>query len=494
MPDDVGNIRFGIRHGIQSCLIKWNGFAEDNCKGAWKGLLFLLVVVVAAWLGVNMHVLGYRFWEAPEIEQDYAMGVIWWCIFAIGILAFSRDNCRMLLLAWAGKFFVVLGAMLFYEYFYGLDAGGYFWAAKTGYHGYFPGIDMRNHLNPFILPAGADVEVMRTQWGTVIFLRILWIVTAITGPFYHAVKVAFAFMGFLGVWFFYRAIVVALGRPNPAAFYVLAFFPSIIFWSSILGKDPFLLLTLGLYAYGVSGWLVHDRLLSLCFIGAGLFGVYQVRAWMGMIAASAFVLAVLLGRSQKWQRSLVLIAVLVLIPLIGEQQIAKTFRLSSEGAKEFLSDPTKLTMLFDVADLAAKGMSMESKGSGGSGVDLEGLAMDGGIGGNLLVGIFSGFFRPLPFDITNPFTALAAVENTVVFVLAIIALCRVRLAYLRDPLVIWLAAFCLMWATVYGFIVMANFGSGVRYKLQMWPFFLMLLLLLVHREGRALLDARIPRN
>lgn len=494
MPDDVGNIRFGIRHGIQSCLIKWNGFAEDNCKGAWKGLLFLLVVIVAAWLGVNMHVLGYRFWTAPEIEQDYMMGVLWWCIFALGILAFSGDNRRMLLIAWTGKFFVVLGAMLFYEYSYGLDAGGYHLVAKTGYHDYFPGIDMRNHLNPFSQPVTIEEEVLRTQMGTVNFIRIILIVSSITGPFYHAIKVAFAFMGLGGVWFFYRAIVVALGRPNPPAFYVLAFFPSIIFWSSILGKDPFQLLSLGLYAYGVSGWVVQGRWLSACFMGAGLFGAYVVRPWMSMMAVGAVALAILLGRSRKGQRSLALLAALALVPLIGDEQISKMLRLSPDLIKELESDPTNIAMLFDVADLAAKGMSMESKGSGGSGVDLEGLAMDGGIRGNLLVGVFSGFFRPLPFDITNPFTALAAAENTFVLLLAIVALGRVRLAYLRDPLLLWLAGFCLMWATAYGFIVMANFGAGVRYKLQMWPFLLTLLLSLAHREGRALLEARVPHN
>lgn len=213
-----------------------------------------------------------------------------------------------------------------------------------------------------------------------------------------------------------------------------------------------------------------------------------------MMAAGAVVLAVFLGRSRKGQRSLVLFAALVVGLLIGQEQISKMLRLSPDMIKELTSDPTNIAMLFDVADLAAQGMARETKMSGGSGVSFESLETGEGIGASLPVGIFSGFFRPLPFDITNPFTALAAAENTIVLMLAIIALCRVRWVYLRDPLLLWLTGFCLMWATVYGFIVMANFGSGVRYKLQMWPFFLMLLLFLVHREGRALLDARIPRN
>jgi len=495
MLGSVGNIRLGLRQGVHACRRRWENLSGGYYrKGVPASLLFLLVVVVAAWLGVNMHVLGYRFWTAPEIEQDYAMGVIWWCVFALGILAFAEENRQMLLVAWTGKFFVVLAAMLFYEYSYGLDAGGYHLVAKTGYHDYFPGIDMRNHLNPFSQPTIED-EVLRTQGGTINFIRLMVIMGIIVGPFYHAIKVALAFVGFIGVWFFYRAIVIAIGRSCPAAFYGLAFFPSIIFWSSILGKDPVLFCALGIYAYGVSGFLVQGRLLGLCPIGVGLAGCYAIRPWMSMIAGGAVSLAIVLGRARRWQRSVVLLAGLAAILALGEDQLSRMFRIDSGKAQEILSNPTNIVLLLDVADVAGKGLSMTSQETGGSGADMEGLmTAEGGMGVSLPLAIFSGFFRPLPFDITNPFTALAAIENTLVFCLAIAALLQLRFIYLRDPLVLCLAAFCFIWATAYGFIVMANFGAGVRYKLQMWPFLLMLLLSLAHREGRALLKARASNS
>lgn len=99
-------------------------------------------------------------------------------------------------------------------------------------------------------------------------------------------------------------------------------------------------------------------------------------------------------------------------------------------------------------------------------------------------------FRPLPFDITNFSTAIAAMENSVVLSLAVVALFRMRFVYLREPLLIWTGLYILTWALLYGLIVLANFGAGARYKLQVWPFMILVLVTLCWREGRKWLDSR----
>jgi hypothetical protein len=81
-----------------------------------------------------------------------------------------------------------------------------------------------------------------------------------------------------------------------------------------------------------------------------------------------------------------------------------------------------------------------------------------------------------------------------VLIVAAIGLLRFRLVYLRNPIFLWLLLFTLMWSLMYGYIVLANFGSGARYKLQVWPFFLMLLVCLGHPEGRAWLASWTPEE
>lgn len=443
------------------------------------GLIFLPIVVITAWFGMNMHVLGYRFWSQPEIELDYVMGVLWWCVFALGILAFAGDSRRMLLLAWVGKFFVVLVVMLFYEYYYGLDAVGYHRAAMTGYiNNYFPGYDFYSDMIPSFTPIPMEAHAgIRRGLGTENAIRFSLLIASVTGPFYHAMKVACAFLGLLGVWGFYRAVVIALGRPYPPAFYLLAFFPSIIFWSSILGKDPWMFFFLGIYAYGGALWLVQGRPAALWWVGLGLSGAFMLRSWMCVVGGAALFLSTLLGRRRRgWQ--------VVLVLVVG----LPVFWIIEQNAVWHFEEVLQETLIESVSGMA-QGFAQKATG-GGQDID---FSSSEGVTDNIPLAMFSGLFRPLPFDITNAFTALAAAENTFVLLLALAALRRFRFVFLWDPIVLWLLLFTLMWTSLYGFIVLVNFGSGVRYKLQVWPFFLMLLVTLVHPEGRAWLKSRIPR-
>jgi len=455
------------------------------------GVGMALVVGFSAWLSLSVRDLGVLIISQPEIELDYAMGVLWWGVVAFGILAFGGDARRMLLVAWVGKFFVALIAMLFYEYYYPLDSTGYHRVMKTGREDTFPGVDFREDLMPSLTEAPPAVDGV--TFGSVVqtanWFRVLMLVGSVTGPFYHSLKVAFAFLGLLGIWYFYRAVVVALGRPYPPAFYLLAFFPSIIFWSSILGKDPLQFLFAGIYAYGGAIWLVQGRPAAGWFLGVGLLGSYLLRPWLSTIGLATLFLATLLGRCRRWQVGLMLLAGTTL-PLLslGPLQAQTLLHLDFDQAQAFV---TGQLQVFDILEMRGLSMAEETLQSSGSGVAFE---PNTPVQGKMPLVMFSGLFRPLPFDITNPFTALAAIENTVILLLALLALFRFRWGYLRDPLVLWPTMYCLIWTTLYGFIVMANFGSGARYKLQIWPFLLMVILLLTHRKGRALLESRLPQK
>jgi len=461
---------------------------QESDRFAWGLVLFVAAAGGAIWLSLHVGDLGYRFkYLQPNMELDYAVGVLMWFGFAVGILIFGRDSRRMLLLAWVAKFFVVLVAMLFYEHHYGLDAGDYFDLKLSGRHWWYPGVDFREDLIPSFTPKyrmgtglaeGYEPETLGGTSTTENFLRVLLLVTYFTPPSYHAMKVEFAFFGLLGVWFFYRAVVVAAGRPWPAVFYVLAFFPSILFWSSTLGKDPLQFLFMGLYAYGGALWFVEGRLRAILWIGMSLLVVYLIRPWSSVMGGAALILATVLGRGRPWQVGMMTLLTIPVL-MLGIHQLV----VFLEGR-----DLSLVLGFVESVRGVAEGYGMEGA-SGEKDVDLS--SRDGLIASWPLA-FFSGLFRPLPYDITNPFTALAALENTIVLVLAVVALFRFRLAYLRDPLVLWPFLYTVIWTNFYGFIVMVNFGSGVRYKIQMWPFFLLMLLSLTYSQGRAFLTSRLP--
>lgn len=444
---------------------------------AW-GVILVLVVGFSVWLSLSVRDLGFRIVSQPEIEVDYVMGVFWWCIFAIAIAAFGGHDRKMLLFAWIGKFFVVLVAMLVYEWHYGLDATSYHESSKTGYYDYlYPGFDFREDLVPSINPIQDEYGRPLGGIGTENFVRSVLVISSLTGPFYHAIKVAFAFLGLVGIWCFYRAVVAAIGRPLPPAFYLLAFFPSILFWSSIFGKDPLQFFFLGLYAYGGALWLAQGGLSGFWLIGIGLFGSYLIRPWISGMAAASLLLAFLLSKCRPWQ-----------IALMGLSLIA-TVLLADD--LESIGVPVRLNLETFLEHMSYLQEGLLTSGGGSSGGELIDLSSGQSFAANLPLVIFTGLFRPLPFDVRNPFIALAAIENTVVLVLALVGLYHFRLVYLRDPLVLWPALYALIWAVFNGFLVMGNLGAGARYKLQVWPFLALVVVCLAHSKGRALIEARV---
>ena len=454
-----------------------------------QGLALASIVSLAAWLTLNIHALGSRFAHfQPDMALDYAIGMVWWAVFALAILIFGGASSRMLLAAWLGRLFVTLIAMLFYEQHYGLDSYEYFRFSLTGRGGMMGEENLYENLMPSLSGSvQSRSEDSAIPLGAENTHRFILLLRMVTGPFFHAMKVGCAFLGLLGVWYFYRAVVVAMGRPYPPAFYLLAFFPSILFWGSTLGKDPLQFFFLGLYAYGGAIWLVEGRMAALWFLGVGLLGSYMIRPGIGVISVIALTIATFFGRSRWWQTGFL---ILMSLPMAaqGFLQVGKDQSFSLQSIEKRVT----YEVVAELIQEKAQGIARDTQTTRGSGVDLSNLTSGEAVINRLPEAMFSGLFRPLPFDISNPMTALAAIENTVVLVLAVAAIFQARFGYLRDSLFLWMATYLLLWTTTHGFIVMANFGSGARYKLQAWPFLLMGILLLVHREGRSLLASRLP--
>lgn len=454
--------------------------ARDSLKAEVLVLLGL-ALTATVWIAYHIQDLGFRIGQ-PSIGLDYAMGVLWWAVLAVGLLWFGGEDRKLLLLGWVAKFFVVLVAMLFYEQRYGLDAYLYFKTSVTGEHWITPGYDWREEWYLFTDPTRGE-DTYRVGQGTEHMIRIVMLLSLIVGKYYHALKVVFAFFGLLGCWAFYRAVVVILGRRVPSAFYCLVFFPSILFWSSILGKDPLILLTLGIVAYGAARMLVRGEVAGFGIVGAGLFLAFNVRPWTALMAACGLVLAVLLQRGHILLR-LTIVAVALPAFLFAWEPVQKRFEI--EDMKSFERLYVKLTEGQDVkSEWTAYTAEFGGSRRAAEAMQVAEQMRSGNYRGVLPRVIFSGLFRPLPFDARNSFSGFAAVENTALLALVLLAIWRLRWTMIRDPVIVWAVFFCILWAALHGAIVMANFGAGVRYKLQMLPFMVIVLFLLLHPAGYA---------
>ena len=398
--------------------------------------------------GCSLRELGRNI-PQPEIERDYLVAVAWGAALLVSILFWPvpRQDKRPLVLVWCAKLGVTLGAMLFYEYNYGLDA--YFYFAEPNQPGFlFTGFHWGN--------------------GTHNMLQLSWLQQRVIPDSYHALKVSFAMLGHVAIYVFYRALVSWLGREDLRLFYGLALFPSILFWGSILGKDPVTLLAICLYAFGIVRWHRSGRVRYLLPAALGIILAMSIRTWMGVIMLaplSVFVLA----RTRSGIVKTAFLGLLGAAAVFAFSAFREQFQMDSE-------EDLYLTTQTLSRSWAHGGSSNELQ------VDFTSLTS---MVTFIPVGTFTALFRPLPGEVLNPFGTFAGLENLALLAMTALAIRRTPLRELRDPLLLWAVLFVLTWGAIYGFVSYQNLGSAVRFRLQVMPFMLVLLLWFTRRRHAA---------
>lgn len=415
---------------------------------ACLSLLVLAIVYLAPRYLNNAAALGWQF-RQPDMASDYVKGTFWGLALGCTILFWpvSVAHKKLLLQGWLAKLVVCLGAMLFYESRYGGDAGMYLMESRTGDFSF------------------ADVHI---TGGTENLINLARLHRMLFPDSFHSMKLSFAMLGLIGIYFFYRAAVVFFGREDRRIFYLLAFFPGILFWSSILGKDPLVFLGISVYCYGVVGFKVRRQLRFLAVLALGVLIATFIRQWLAvimMIPFSAMMLVEIKGTLTK-----ACISVLIGIALmLSISPLMEVFKI--EAAADILS----------VADKTTKGYVSTAGGSTQQ-LDVD-LSTPTGIALFLPRGAFTALFRPLPGDVLNPFGMLASLESAFLLVLLFLAIKRSSLRDLKEPLVLWGVLFLAVWSLINGIVSSANFGVAVRYKLQVLPLMLGVFFHLSRKRG-----------
>lgn len=393
-----------------------------------------------------------RWIPQPAVHADYLMGVTWALALGIGILAWpvSRRERLFLLGLWAVRVFVTLGAMLLYEGMYSfLDAYSYYSDAAAG------------RLTIGDLEFGRGTEVVTVLSG---------IQTSVLDS-YHALKVTYSFIGLVAVFVLYRAGVLLLKRESEQLLLILGLFPSIVFWSSILGKEPLVMLGVAMYVYGVIGWLRRRRSSYLLILCVGFLIAMSIRTWNGPILAVPLGVLLITGVKGFWSR-------LGLLTIAGALFVLSMRYLLGQFGVLAAQD------LLEALDLYSQAWAV-----GGSAQEFEvDFTSPASVIAFIPRGAFTALFRPLPGEVMNPFGIVAGAENLALLVLVALAIARARLRDIGEPVVLWAGTLVLVWASLYGFISYQNLGTAVRFKLQILPVLLGLLLYL------AFPAARVPRG
>lgn len=390
---------------------------------------------------------GHRI-PSDSMSRDYFVAVLW-ALGAGAVIYFSPFFMRhrvALLQLWFVRCLVTLGFMLLYENHYGLDAYHYFYLSKQSF---------------------VDWSAVEFGRGSANVAALSWLMNQYLPIFdsYHALKVCYSLIGFIGIYIFYRAFTLYLGRDIPKLLYFLGLFPSMLFWSSILGKDPIVILGIGIYTYGVISWIKGKGYSSFLWVAAGVLLAGWIRIWLLLILMVP--LSTILFSTARTKLSKAMVVLLVGAGTALSFQSLSTY-FNFESAEELVVGTQKLS----------RGWSR-----GGSAQQVDEFNSLGDMVKFAPKGMFTALFRPLPGEVLNPFGLLAGLENLFVLILFFLACRKVKLSQIRkDPILTWGVGLVLVWSFMYGFVSYQNLGSAVRFKLQILPILVALIFYVLKKE------------
>ncbi len=306
------------------------------------------------------------------------------------------------------------------------------------------------------------VDIGKKVVGTGFIEIVTGAVYTVTGASKLAGFFVFSWFGFVGLFLFYRAFRIAFPEGDARLYGLLVFFlPSLLFWPSSIGKESWMMLNLGLMAYGTAR-ILDRRHWGMIALIIGGFGTAMVRPHVTLIGMVSLFAAYLLRPASKRSilgpvAKIAMLAVLAVGVVAAASQMQTLFGvnvLDQGGAEEVLNTANK------------------QSNQGGS--EYEAVRPTSPIGA-VQAGI-AVVFRPWPYEAQNAQALLGSLEGVVLLALILTSLRRlasVPRAMLRRPYVAYALLFSLFFA--YAFSSIGNFGILSRQRVQLYPLLVVVL-------------------
>lgn len=296
-----------------------------------------------------------------------------------------------------------------------------------------------------------------------------------------------ALLGFLGAYQIYRAFEIAVpdGRGGRKFLLIMLFgLPSFALWTSVLGKESWMLFCIGLTMYSFANLLRAQRTRHYVGLLAGIGGAVAVRPPIGAILLFGILSSLLVRRGQSTMPGALLrpvalgLTALVAVTLLWQLTFFSIADRWGTAAETLVEERAVFAALAEYH----RGLALDTPATGaGLGVQIaEPTATD--VLGYLPKGMFALFFRPFIFEAHNALAAAAALESTLLLILCVWRIRNLATAArmaMHEPFL----AFCWI-ATLLLSVVLAmgpNFGVMIRQRGMVLPFLFILLSILPKR-------------
>jgi hypothetical protein len=313
--------------------------------------------------------------------------------------------------------------------------------------------------------------------GSFAIVRLAFLCDLITFSSYSATAVLFSIFSFIGMWMFFLTFYKMYPHLHKRLAIAAFFVPSVFFWGSGLLKDTITLACLGIAVYMTHQIFIRNRItfLNVVLLPFVLFIIFKIKIYILLTFLPTAIVWILLSRLKNIRYTLVKFLLFPFV-ILGSISLAYLAILrTGEGSTKYSVDNLAKT-----AQITAYDIRYYTGKDAGSGYSLGEL--DGSFASMLRLApaaINVTLFRPYLWEVKNPLMLLAALEGFafLIAVLYVIVIAKnLIFKAIFNPNVLFVFMFSIVFAFAVG-VSTFNFGTLVRYKIPMLPFFVVMLVL-----------------
>jgi hypothetical protein len=291
------------------------------------------------------------------------------------------------------------------------------------------------------------------------------LIYTVTGSTFVGGFMIFSWLGFWGLFYFYRAFTIALPDAKRSSYAILLFFlPSLVFWPSGIGKEAWMVFGLGIAAYGGARAMTNAFWRGIAVAVVGLWFCWLVRPHIAGLMAVALCVGYVVGRS-SW--TLKEYGLFVRVLSIAVAIVVSGFVVRQ--AQEFLSDSG-----IDTSGGLSQTLAETGQRTGKGGSEFTPVVVETPL--DVPMAAVTVLFRPFPIEAGSTQAMVASLEGAFLLVLVVVRIRWVVTAFksiLRRPYVAFAFFFVGMFVVAYSSI--SNFGLLARQRVQVLPVLLVLL-------------------
>jgi hypothetical protein len=325
-------------------------------------------------------------------------------------------------------------------------------------------------------------------------IRIAALFDLLTFSSYSATAVFFALLSFTGMWMFFITFYSRYPHLHRGLAITAFFLPSVFFWGSGILKDTLTIASLGAATYCFHGLFIKRKISIRYVVGLMLsiviiFSIKKFILQAFLPALLVWAVAHNFSAIKSVATKLILVPVAALLVVYGAYyMVVKVGEDDERYAVSKLAKTAKVTA-YDIRYWSGRGA--------GSGYTLGEL--DGTFTSMIRLApqaINVSLFRPYLWEVKNPLMFISALESFLFLIFTGYVLYTVRgklrLAF-GNPDVIFGLVFSLSFAFAVG-VSTFNFGTLVRYKIPLLPFYLMALVVILNYRNKPTNEDALART